>query len=97
VKRSVARWTLLIAPLLIVAVSLPLALSLVEPNGVYGYRTAESMASEAAWYSANRASGIAGVIGGIVTFSLAYLLVRMEIAEARGTVFSSPFWSRWSL
>lgn len=80
------RWAMLLAPLLIAAVSLPLALELVAPNGMYGYRTTASMASDAAWFRANRAAGITGVIGGLAAAAFVYRLVKRECTEGARTV-----------
>ena len=52
-------------PLLFVVVCLPMALRLVPPNGVYGIRTAETLASTAVWYTANFRAGVAGVVAGL--------------------------------
>lgn len=71
-----ALWTLACAPLLFAIISLPLMLSLVEPNSFYGVRTAVTFASEEAWYRANRASGIAGVIAGLIGFVANLWVVR---------------------
>lgn len=62
--------TLAYLPLLLLAVAVPLALDMVEPNGLYGFRTAASQASDANWYSANRATGRALAILSVVALVL---------------------------
>lgn len=55
---------LLFIGLLLVALSLPLALSLIPPNPVYGLRTNATCSSRAVWFAANRFVGRLGVAGG---------------------------------
>lgn len=52
------------APLLLALFSLPLAFGLIPPNGIYGFRTAGSMASPEAWYRLNQIAGWSGVLAG---------------------------------
>ena len=78
-----ALWALACVPLLFALISLPLMLSLVGPNLFYGVRTAATFASEEAWYSANRASGIAGVVAGLIGFAANMLVVRSRMLPKR--------------
>jgi len=39
------------------AVSLPLVASRIPRNGLYGFRTPKTLASDAVWYEANRYAG----------------------------------------
>ena len=55
---------LLFIGLLLVALSVPLALSLIPPNPVYGLRTNATCSSRAVWFAANRFVGRLGVAGG---------------------------------
>jgi uncharacterized membrane protein len=60
---------LMFVPLLLVALGIPLILGRVPRNWFYGSRTRRTMASDAAWYPANRVTGwvlvTVGVIWGI--------------------------------
>ncbi|MFV0644949.1 MAG: SdpI family protein [Sphingomonadaceae bacterium] len=76
-KRPVSweeQW-LVFVPFLLALIGFPLAFGLIGPNSFYGYRSAASMASEAAWYRANHASGTAMVLLGVLAF-LANLKIR---------------------
>jgi uncharacterized membrane protein len=46
-------------PIFLFVVALPLILGLVPRNYFYGFRTPTTLASDEAWYAANRFSGIA--------------------------------------
>ena len=46
-----------VVPLLILALSIPMILDKVPPNGAYGFRTPKTLESEEVWYPANRAAG----------------------------------------
>ena len=46
-----------VVPLLILALSIPMILDRVPPNGAYGFRTPKTLSSDEIWYSANRAAG----------------------------------------
>jgi uncharacterized membrane protein len=63
-------------PILVLALGLPLALRLVPPNRLYGFRTATAFSSLEAWYDLNCATGIAliaaGIVGGLVIMLLTY-------------------------
>jgi uncharacterized membrane protein len=54
-----ARLRLFFPPITLILVSIPLILKMVPRNQIYGFRTHEAMASDAAWYPANRLGGIA--------------------------------------
>lgn len=75
-KRQPTPWILAGVPLLFVAISLPMALDWIEPNGFYGVRTEATRASEAAWYRANRAAGQAGLLAGLVGFAINVMIMR---------------------
>jgi energy-converting hydrogenase Eha subunit B len=63
-------------PILTLALGLPLALQLVPPNRLYGFRTTTTFSSPEAWYDVNYATGIAllaaGVVGGLIMLLLTY-------------------------
>ena len=46
-----------VVPFLILALSIPMILDKVPPNGAYGFRTPKTLESEEVWYPANRAAG----------------------------------------
>lgn len=54
-----ARLRLFFPPITIILVSIPLILNMIPRNNIYGFRTHEAMASDAAWYPANRIGGVA--------------------------------------
>jgi uncharacterized membrane protein len=59
---------------LLAAISIPLILRLVPPNGVYGFRTSVTRSSVAIWYSANAFMGWALLVGACVSAAgLVYL------------------------
>ena len=78
-----APWSLVVVPLLFAALSLPMALELVEPNGFYGVRTAAARASEGEWYRINRVGGAVGVIAGVAGFAANLAIMRSSIAVPR--------------
>ncbi|MFN9574940.1 MAG: SdpI family protein [Gemmatimonadota bacterium] len=55
---------LLLVGLVLVVLSVPLALSRIPPNPVYGLRTSAACSSRAVWFAANRFVGRLGVAGG---------------------------------
>ena len=67
---------LVFPPLLIAAVSLPMALQIVPPNGFYDLRTAKTLASAEAWYASNFWSGVTGVVLGILGAIVVYAIMR---------------------
>ena len=69
--------TILGVSLLLILVAVPLALRLVPRNGLYGFRTRTTMASEEIWFSANAHFGrrlIAWSVCGILLGFGTYLL-----------------------
>jgi formate hydrogenlyase subunit 3/multisubunit Na+/H+ antiporter MnhD subunit len=54
-----ARIRLFFPPLTIILVCLPLVFDLIPRNRWYGVRVREAMASDRAWYAANRIGGVA--------------------------------------
>ncbi|HEX8063239.1 MAG TPA: SdpI family protein [Allosphingosinicella sp.] len=90
---------LLVAPLLIAAVSLPMALGVVPPNRVYGFRTSASLASPEVWYSSNLWAGGTGVALGLAGAFLTYRMLKsrplsaMTAATATGIALSALFLS----
>ena len=71
---------LVAAPLLIAAVSLPLALELIGPNPFYGVRTVATRYSEAEWYRINEISGLVGVAAGLLGYAVNRLIARSGLA-----------------
>jgi hypothetical protein len=57
-----------------VAISIPLALGLVPPNRVYGFRTPRAMESRQAWFVVNRYGGIAVLVASGVYLFIALAL-----------------------
>lgn len=60
-------------PAFVMAVSIPLVLNAVPPNGLYGFRTPKTMSSPGVWYPANRRSGWYMIAASLLTicFNLA--------------------------
>ena len=72
----------LFIPCAIVAVAcVPLNLKLVPPNGVYGFRTRQTLASPDVWFRANRFAGCALFIASGIT--AAVYAARPELASGR--------------
>jgi uncharacterized membrane protein len=65
----------LIGPLVLLVLSIPLALQLVPPNRVYGFRTPKTLSNPRIWYEANRLFGINFIIASIV---MAVLVMTMK-------------------
>ena len=74
---------LVVVPLVLAAVSVPLALGMIGPGGLYGFRTEASMASNAAWYASNRAAGWAGILAGLAAFGINLTLRRRAPVEGQ--------------
>jgi hypothetical protein len=79
------RWYLIwyLAPMVIVAVMIPLVAGVVPPNRWYGFRTRKTLSSPDIWYRANRAAGwfvIASVFIAIF-FNIYLLSVHPEWSE----------------
>lgn len=73
---KVTNWLPVGLPVLTALLSLPLALRLIGPNPVYGYRTSTSMASPELWYKANAYAGWLGFAFSIVAFVINLYLLR---------------------
>jgi uncharacterized membrane protein len=69
---------LLVGPLLLAAISLPMALRIVPPNGFYGLRTSETLSSAEVWYRSNLQAGIAGVALGLAGAALVFATMRIS-------------------
>lgn len=53
---------------LLMLVSVPLIFRLVPRNGLYGFRTPTTLASDAIWYPANQVCGVTMLAAGVVWF-----------------------------
>ncbi len=60
----------LLGPLMIVALSVPMAMRRVPPNDFYGFRTAKTMQDERIWYEANEKAGINLIVAGLLTLMI---------------------------
>jgi hypothetical protein len=75
----------LLVPCAIIAVaSVPLMFGMVPPNGVYGFRTRQTLASPELWFRANRFAGFALFISAAI--SAAIFLFQPEFASGRSLV-----------
>lgn len=57
-------------PIFTFATGVPLLMRWISPNRWYGFRTAATLASDSAWFSANEAVGLAMVMAGVVSLVL---------------------------
>jgi hypothetical protein len=58
-------------PATVIAIlALPLALNLVPPNRIYGYRTTSTLANRGLWFRINRVAGLALIAASAVALSL---------------------------
>jgi uncharacterized membrane protein len=57
---------IVIAPLIIIALSIPLIAGRIRRNYLYGFRTPRTMSSDTVWYPANRVGGILFLCVGLV-------------------------------
>jgi uncharacterized membrane protein len=72
----------LFVPCGIIAVaSVPLMLKLVPPNGVYGFRTKQTLSSPEIWFRANRFAGCALFVSSAITAAI--FAFRPEYASGR--------------
>lgn len=72
----------LLFPLLsaaLAALGIPLWVAMVRPNRFYGVHTAATLADEALWYAANRATGRDLVVSGFLLLVLSVALPSMGI------------------
>jgi len=84
---------LLLAPLVIIAVSIPLILEKVPRNHWYGFRTPKTLSSDAVWYPANKIGGKYFVAAGliqIVAVGLAQFTYPEAVATYGGFVILVP-------
>lgn len=102
------RRLLVFPPLFISAVCLPMALDLIAPNPLYGFRTSASLASADVWYQSNFSAGVAGVVLGIagallnsrivgtgrVSTTKALLTVGVTVSAAFGSTIAGLLVSR---
>jgi uncharacterized membrane protein len=66
---------------LVAILAIPLALGLVPPNRIYGYRTAKTLSNRELWFRINRVAGMALVAACAVALSI--YLDRPELASGR--------------
>lgn len=64
----------LVVPAVLVVLSIPMILYKVPRNHWYGFRTPYTLSSDEVWYHANRISGLALLIAGLVWLALALVL-----------------------
>jgi hypothetical protein len=79
------RARLLASCVLITIISVPLILRVVPPNGVYGFRNAETLSNRAIWYQANAFMGWALVIASAIS---ATIVVRVRMTARRSLVWA---------
>ena len=71
-------------PAILAVLAVPLALGLVPPNPLYGFRTPKTMSSPDIWYPANRFAGWLMIAAGALTlcFNYVFLSLRSNWADA---------------
>lgn len=74
-------------PVVIIAISIPMVLGKVPPNGLYGFRTPKTLSSSEVWYPANRMSGWFMIGAGVLGLGANLLLVTRADEEPRRLVF----------
>ena len=80
------RARLLASCVLITIISLPLILRVVPPNGVYGFRNAETLSNPPIWYQANAFMGWALVVSSAIS---ATILVKLPMTARRSVVWAA--------
>ena len=73
-------WLFLWIPAVLVAVSIPMLLGMVPPNGLYGFRTRASMADPAIWYASNRAAAVYLILAAALSIGV-YLLLKHTVSS----------------
>jgi hypothetical protein len=84
---------LLLAPLLIIAVSIPLILEKVPRNHWYGFRTPKTLSSDAVWYPANKIGGKYFVVAGLIQLAamgIVWLISADAVLSYGGPVVAIP-------
>ena len=61
-------------PVALILLVIPLILEKIPRNRLYGFRTAYTMSSDQVWFRANKISGVALLIAGLVWLCLGILL-----------------------
>jgi|GEM_PF-5830832 len=59
-------------PAILLIAGLPLALKRIKPNGIYGFRTSDTLADPNVWYSVNTIGGISFLIAGSISILLLF-------------------------
>jgi hypothetical protein len=67
---------------LFIVIELPLAMNLVKPNRLYGFRVLETLSDERVWYLVNSYAGKRSILTGIVTIVLAVVLRLTSMSPA---------------
>ena len=70
----------LIAPIVVIAVSLPLIAGWIGRNYFYGFRTPRTLSSDAVWYPANRVGGLLFVCAGLAWLATGLAAPRFALA-----------------
>jgi len=65
-------------PAILAVLAVPLALGMVPPNGLYGFRTPKTLSSPDIWYPANRFAGWLMIAAGALTLCFNYVVLSMH-------------------
>lgn len=65
-------------PGLAILIFLPLALGLVPPNGLYGFRTPKTLSSSEVWFAANKVGGWIAIGASFLFIGFAFMLPRFR-------------------
>jgi uncharacterized membrane protein len=64
-----------IAPVLTIALSVPMVLGKIPPNRFYGFRTRKTLSNPEVWYRANRLAGIDLIVASLASLLASLLLL----------------------
>ena len=85
VMKSLVIWM----SVLMIALAVPMAMRMVPPNSLYGFRTPKTLGDERIWYEANQKSGINLIAAGVLTL-LVWGLLWMRVGIGRANFIGFP-------
>ena len=70
-------------PVILIAIlAIPLALKLVPPNRIYGYRTTQTLANREVWFHLNRVAGVALIAGAAAALAIYFYQPQLASGES---------------
>lgn len=73
-------------PAILAVLAVPLAIGMVPPNGLYGFRTPKTLSSPDIWYPANRFAGWLMIVAGAMTLCFNYVFLSMHPDWSQETI-----------